>query len=56
MSYSLNSLMGGYIGVYIGTTIGVTKRNSSGAEACELRFRVLGFAFSLLTGFCALTP
>ena len=25
MSYSLNSLMGGYIGDYIGTTIGVIK-------------------------------
>ena len=28
MSYSLNSLKGGYIGDYIGTTIGVIKKDT----------------------------
>ena len=42
MSYSLNSLKGGYIGDYIGTTIGVIKGDTRSLDYGSYVFSLVG--------------
>ena len=49
MSYSLNSLKGGYIGDYIGTTMGVIKGDTGSLNFCSyVDMEDLGFGFKAL--------
>ena len=41
MSYSLNSLKGGYIGDYIGSTIGVIKGDTMSLDYCSCEYSIL---------------